>query len=107
MDHRRRPENQIAVCVERTEKACLVKPEMRLNSLESTDRDKEGIFDRGVISPKTDCLPGLVIASAVIRKLQGHRYLSLGGIRREATDAGHERGKNRDAAHYAQCITIV
>src|ERR1700747_1442715 len=69
-----RPENQIAACIKRTQKAFFVTPQMRFHPLKGVDGDKERIFDRGVISPKTDSLPGSVITSTVVRKFQRHRY---------------------------------
>jgi len=68
--------NQITIGIERTEKALFVTPETRLHPLKRSDGDKEGIFNRGVISPKTHGLPGTVVTSTVIRKLQGHGYPS-------------------------------
>jgi hypothetical protein len=77
MHRRSRLANQIAICVERSEKTLLVTPEMRIHPQKGTDGDKEGIFDRSVISPKPHRLPGSVITSTVIRKRQGHRYPSV------------------------------
>jgi hypothetical protein len=74
---RGRPANQIAIGIERTEKALFVVPELRFHPLKRIDGDKEGIFNRGVISPKSYGLPGSVITSAMIRKLQGHGYPSV------------------------------
>jgi hypothetical protein len=77
MHLRGRLANQIAICIERTEKAFFVTPEMRFHPLKRIDGDKERIFDRGVIPPKTYSLPGSVITSTVIWKFQGHRYPSV------------------------------
>jgi hypothetical protein len=76
MHRRGRLANQITVCVERSEKAFFVSPKMRRHPLKRADGDKEGIFDRGVISPKAHGLPGSIIASTVVWKLQGHGYPS-------------------------------
>ena len=76
MHLRSRLANQITMRIERTEKAFLVTPEMRLYPLKSVDGDKEGIFNRGIISPETYRPAGPVITSTVIRKLQGQRYPS-------------------------------
>jgi hypothetical protein len=71
---RGRLKNQVAMCVERTDKAFFVTPEKWFHTLQRIDGDKERIFDRGIISPKAYRLPGSVIAPTVIRKLQGHGY---------------------------------
>src|ERR1700748_901454 len=44
--------NQIAIDIECTEKACFVTRQMRIYPDKSIDGDKEGVFDRGVVSPK-------------------------------------------------------
>jgi hypothetical protein len=79
MHLRSRPANQIAICIESTEKASFVAPEMRFHPLKSIDGDKEGILDRGVITPKSYSLTGPVITSTMIRKFQGHRLPSITG----------------------------
>src|SRR5260370_8898317 len=76
MHLRSRLENQITIGIERAEKAFFVTAEVRFHPLKRIDGDKEGIFDRGFISPKSHSLPGSVITSTVIRKLQGHGYPS-------------------------------
>jgi hypothetical protein len=45
MHLRGRLANQVAICIERTEKAFFVTPEMRFHPLKSIDGDKEGIFN--------------------------------------------------------------
>jgi hypothetical protein len=76
MHRRGRLANQITVCIERSEKALFVSPKMRRYPFKRADGDKEGIFHRGVISPKTHGLPGSIITPAVVWKLQGHGYPS-------------------------------
>src|SRR5579872_7588355 len=67
-----RPANQIAMRIECAKKAFFVTLETRFYPLKSIDRDKERIFDRCLVSPKTYSLPGSVIASTAIGKLKGH-----------------------------------
>jgi hypothetical protein len=74
MHLRGRLENQIAMRIELTDEAFFVTPEKWFHALQRVDGDKERIFDRGIISPKAYRLPGSVITSAVIRKLQSHGY---------------------------------
>jgi hypothetical protein len=69
---RSRAENQIAMGIEGTEKAFFVTPETRLHLFKRSNGDEEGIFDRGVISPKAYRLSGSIIASTVVRKLERH-----------------------------------
>ena len=69
---RSRAENQLAMRIEGTEKAFFVMPETRLHLFKGIDGDEERIFDRGVISPKAYRLSGSIIASTVVRKLEGH-----------------------------------
>jgi len=52
MHLRGRLANQVAICIERTEKALFVKPGVRFHPLKSVDGDKEGIFNRSVIFPR-------------------------------------------------------
>src|SRR6185369_2477578 len=59
MHLRGRLANQVAICIERTEKALFVKPEVRFHPLKSVDGDKEGIFNRSVIFPRLSLLPEL------------------------------------------------
>src|ERR1700751_5445331 len=63
-----RLENQVAMCIERTDKTFFVTPKKWFHIRQRIDGDKERIFDRGIISPKAYRLPGSDIASAVIRK---------------------------------------
>jgi len=107
MHGRGRLENQIAICIERSEKAFFVMPEMRFHPLKSIDGDKEGIFDRGVVSPKTYSLPGSIITSAVIRKFQGHCILPFGWRASIAKPRMQSTAINRETARCAQCLTIV
>src|SRR5579872_6064230 len=69
-----RPANQIAIRIECAKKAFFVTLETRFYPLKRVDRDKERIFDRGVVSPKMHSLPGSVVASTAIGKLKGHGY---------------------------------
>src|ERR1700730_237621 len=99
------------MCIERTEKALFVTPEIWVHPQQSTDGDKEGIFDRGVISPKTNSLSGSVITSTMIRKFQGHRYPSVQIGKPDFSNRGcfHEQAGQSIATRFkrAQCITIV
>jgi hypothetical protein len=52
MHLRSRPANQIAICIESAKKASFVTPEVRFHPLKGIDGHEEGIFDRGVITPK-------------------------------------------------------
>jgi hypothetical protein len=99
---RGRLENQIAMCIERAEKPFFVAPETRFHPLKRIDGDKEGIFDRGVISPKAYRPPGSVITSTVIRKLQGRGYPSVWMSKLDSiakSDMRSSAAINRDTAH--------
>jgi hypothetical protein len=75
MHLRSRLENQIAMCIERTDKAFFVG---WFHTLQRIDGDKGRIFDRGIISQEAYRLRGSVTASTVIRKLQGARLHQAG-----------------------------